>query len=59
MKLIEFIRQFSIRINFKFLLVVNFVGFNGFQDSSSLCTCIYEIMTICWSYTPSPNEKVC
>jgi hypothetical protein len=42
--------KFSIWIDFKFFSVLTFVGLNGFQSSSSLCTCICKIMTTCWSY---------
>jgi cytochrome c oxidase subunit IV len=43
--------RFLIRIDFKFLSVITFIELNGFQSSSSLCTCICEIMTECWFYT--------
>jgi hypothetical protein len=50
--------QFLIQIDFKFLSVVTFVGLTGFQSSSSLCTCICEIIITCQSYTFLTEIKV-
>jgi hypothetical protein len=43
--------RFSIRIDFKKNPVITFIGLDGFQSSSYLCTCICKIMTKCQSYT--------
>jgi hypothetical protein len=49
--------DFQFELISSFLSVVTFIGLDGFQSSSYLCTCICEIMTKCWSYTFLTKRK--
>jgi hypothetical protein len=58
LKLIDLTRYAFLNLNqLQVSLVITFIGLDGFQSSSSLCTYICEIMTICWYYTFLTNRK--
>jgi hypothetical protein len=58
LKLIELtIYDFLIRVDFKFLSILTFIGLHGFQSPSYPCTCICKIMTKAGLIRSSPKEK--